>query len=48
MPRLVLHPLPLPLIEALLARRGFVRTGEARDEVDGLEWVHELELAPVR
>lgn len=29
---------------ATVARLGFVRTGEAMDEVDGLEWVHELPL----
>jgi ribosomal-protein-alanine N-acetyltransferase len=30
--------------QAVLARLGFVRTGEAMDEVDGLEWVFTLEL----
>ena len=37
--------------QAVLARLGFVRTGEWIDEVDGLEWVFALELhqlAPVR
>lgn len=34
--------------QAVIARLGFVRTGEQMDEVDGLEWVHELALAPVR
>lgn len=29
---------------ATVARLGFVRTGEQIDEVDGLEWVHTLEL----
>lgn len=30
--------------QAVLARLGFVRTGEAMDDVDGLEWVYTLEL----
>jgi ribosomal-protein-alanine N-acetyltransferase len=30
--------------QAVLTRLGFVRTGEAMDEVDGLEWVFTLEL----
>ena len=30
--------------QAVLARLGFVRTGEAMDEVDGLEWVFTLAL----
>lgn len=30
--------------QAVLARLGFVRTGEWMDEVDGLEWVYSLEL----
>ena len=30
--------------QAVLARLGFVRTGEQVDEVDGLEWVFALEL----
>ena len=30
--------------QAVLARLGFVRTGEQVDEVDGLEWVYALEL----
>jgi RimJ/RimL family protein N-acetyltransferase len=30
--------------QAVLARLGFVRTGEWVDEVDGLEWVYALEL----
>jgi RimJ/RimL family protein N-acetyltransferase len=30
--------------QAVLARLGFVRTGEWMDEVDGLEWVYALEL----
>jgi len=30
--------------QAVLARLGFVRIGEAMDEVDGLEWVFTLEL----
>ena len=30
--------------QAVLARLGFVRTGEQMDEVDGLEWVYALEL----
>ena len=30
--------------QAVLARLGFVRTGEWMDEVDGLEWVYTLEL----
>ena len=34
--------------QAVLARLGFVRTGEEMDEVDGLEWVYELPLASVR
>ena len=34
--------------QAVLARLGFVRTGEQMDEIDGLEWVYELPLAPVR
>lgn len=34
--------------QTVLGRLGFVRTGEQMDEVDGLEWVYELELAPVR
>ena len=34
--------------QAVIARLGFVRTGEQIDEIDGLEWVYELELAPVR
>ena len=34
--------------QAVLARLGFVRTGEELDEVDGLEWVYELPLASVR
>lgn len=34
--------------QAVLARLGFARTGEAMDEVDGLEWVYELALAAVR
>lgn len=34
--------------QAVLARLGFVRTGEQMDEVDGLEWVYALELVPVR
>jgi ribosomal-protein-alanine N-acetyltransferase len=29
---------------ATIARLGFVRVGEQMDEVDGLEWVHRLEL----
>ncbi len=29
---------------ATITRLGFVRTGEQIDEVDGLEWVHTLEL----
>jgi ribosomal-protein-alanine N-acetyltransferase len=29
---------------ATIARLGFVRTGEQLDEIDGLEWVHELPL----
>lgn len=32
--------------QAVLARLGFVRTGEAMDEVDGLEWVYALALNP--
>ena len=32
--------------QAVLARLGFVRTGEWMDEVDGLEWVYALELSP--
>ena len=32
--------------QAVLARLGFVRTGEAMDEVDGLEWVFTLALQP--
>lgn len=31
--------------QAVLARLGFVRTGEAMDEVDGLEWVFTLGLS---
>ena len=34
--------------QAVLARLGFVRTGEAMDEVDGLEWVFTLELQRAR
>jgi ribosomal-protein-alanine N-acetyltransferase len=34
--------------QAVLARLGFVRTGEAMDEVDGLEEVYQLALTPVR
>jgi ribosomal-protein-alanine N-acetyltransferase len=30
--------------QAVLAKLGFVRTGEWMDEVDGLEWVYALEL----
>ena len=30
--------------QAVLARLGFVRAGEAMDEVDGLEWVFALDL----
>jgi len=30
--------------QAVLARLGFVRTGEQMDEIDGLEWVFTLEL----
>jgi ribosomal-protein-alanine N-acetyltransferase len=30
--------------QAVLAKLGFVRTGEWMDEVDGLEWVYTLEL----
>ena len=30
--------------QAVLARLGFVRTGEQLDEIDGLEWVFTLEL----
>ena len=30
--------------QAVIARLGFVRTGEWMDEVDGLEWVYTLEL----
>ena len=30
--------------QAVLQRLGFVRTGEAMDEVDGLEWVYALDL----
>jgi RimJ/RimL family protein N-acetyltransferase len=29
---------------AVVRRLGFVKTGEEVDEVDGLEWVHTLEL----
>jgi ribosomal-protein-alanine N-acetyltransferase len=29
---------------ATIARLGFVRVGEQMDEIDGLEWVHRLEL----
>jgi RimJ/RimL family protein N-acetyltransferase len=30
---------------ATIARLGFVKVGEQMDEVDGLEWVHRLDLA---
>ncbi len=51
-PRLDLHPLPLPVLQALLdgdlaavlARLGFVRTGQQIDEVDGLELVLTADL----
>ncbi len=29
---------------ATIARLGFVRIGERIDEIDGLEWVHALDL----
>jgi RimJ/RimL family protein N-acetyltransferase len=32
--------------QAVIARLGFVRTGEQMDDVDGLEWVYALELGP--
>lgn len=31
--------------QTIIARLGFIRTGEQLDEVDGLEWVYTLELA---
>jgi ribosomal-protein-alanine N-acetyltransferase len=31
---------------ATIARLGFVRIGEQIDEIDGLEWVHALDLGP--
>ena len=30
---------------ATIARPGFVRIGEQIDEIDGLEWIHALELS---
>jgi len=33
--------------QAVLARHGFVRTGEAMDDVDGLEWVFTRDPLPV-
>jgi RimJ/RimL family protein N-acetyltransferase len=33
--------------QAVLTRHGFVRTGEAMDEVDGLEWVFTRDPLPV-
>ena len=34
--------------QGVLARLGFVRTGEQLDEIDGLEWVYTLELGDPR